>query len=87
MVIDETAKVMAVRAGAALAAIVASPVLLVAGAYLRNRYMRWIYRDGAPAPIDKEHGQVSIHYLAVTSTIVNWLCTPSQALVSRLRRN
>jgi hypothetical protein len=84
---DETAKVTVTRAGVALAALVASPVLLVAGAHLRSRYLRWIYRDGAPAPVDKEHGQVSVHYLAVTSTIVDLLCMPTQALASRVRRD
>jgi hypothetical protein len=87
MRIDETAKVTATRAGVALAAVIASPVLLVAGAHLRSRYVRWIFRDGAPAPVDKEHGQVSVHYLAVTSTIVEWLCAPSQSLASRVRRD
>lgn len=73
--IDRTAKVTAVRAGVALAAVVASPVLLVAGAHLRSRYLRWIYRDGAPALVDKEHGQVSFHYFAVTSTVVDSCAT------------
>ncbi|MDX3520537.1 hypothetical protein [Streptomyces scabiei] len=85
MRIDETAQVTAVRFGVALAAVIASPVLLVAGAHLRSRYLRWIHRDGARAPVDKEHGQVSVHYIAVTSTIVQWLCAPSQALTSRVR--
>jgi hypothetical protein len=84
MRIDETAKVTAVRTGAALAAVIASPVLLVAGAPRRSRYLRWIYRDGAPPPVDKEHGQVSVHHIAVTSTVAQWLCSPSQALTLML---
>jgi hypothetical protein len=85
MRIDETAKVPAVRTGVASAAVIASPVLLVAGAPLRSRYLRWIYRDGAPPPVDKEHGHVSVHYIAVTSAVAQWLCAPSQALTSGVR--
>ncbi|MBP5934134.1 hypothetical protein [Streptomyces scabiei] len=85
MRIDGTAKVTAVRTGVALAAVIASPLLLVAGAPLRSRYLRRIYRDGAPPPVDKEHGQVGVHYIAVTSAIAQWLCVPSQAVTSRAR--
>jgi hypothetical protein len=86
MRVDETAKLTAARAGVALAAVIASPVLIVAGAHLRSRCLGYTFREGAPAPVEKEHGWVNIQYIAVTSTIVDWLCTPSQALTSRLRR-
>ncbi|MEW1685405.1 hypothetical protein [Streptomyces sp. NPDC093594] len=86
MRIDATAKVTAVRAGVALAALVTSPVLLLAGAQVRGHYVRWLYRDGAPPPVDKENGRVGVHYLVLTSTVVRWLCVPSQALAARFRR-
>lgn len=43
---DETAKVVAAKTGVALAALIASPVLLMAGTQLRSRYLRHIFRDG-----------------------------------------
>lgn len=83
----ETAKITATRFGVAVAAVVASPVLLVAGAPLRSRYLRRIHREGAPALVDKEHGYVSVHYLVVTSAIVDRLCRPSQVLAARVGRD
>ncbi|MFJ7086379.1 hypothetical protein ACIQU8_24490 [Streptomyces griseus] len=52
--------------------LVASPVLLIAGAPIRRRYLRHIYRDGAPPLLDKEHGHVSAHYFVATHPLFAW---------------
>ncbi|MEI5035553.1 hypothetical protein RB201_31595 [Streptomyces sp. S1A(2023)] len=63
-----------------LVILVASPVLLIAGAPIRRRYLRYIYRDGAPLILDKQRGHVSAHYFVVTHPLLEWLCRPTEAL-------
>ncbi|MFF5785907.1 hypothetical protein ACFY8P_13200 [Streptomyces sp. NPDC012693] len=79
----ERARIRAVQALITLAALVASPVLLLAGAPIRRRYLRHIYRDGAPLLVDKPRGWVSIHYFVVTHSLLNALCRPT-GLLARL---
>jgi hypothetical protein len=45
---EERAKITAVKTLIPLAILVASPVLLIAGAPIRRRYLRYVYRDEAP---------------------------------------
>ncbi|MGW7096215.1 hypothetical protein [Streptomyces sp. NPDC054874] len=74
------AEIRAVKALIPLAILVASPVLLIAGAPIRRRYFRYIYRDGAPPILDKQRGHVNAHYFVVTQPLLDWLCRPTEAL-------
>ncbi|MGW6564992.1 hypothetical protein [Streptomyces sp. NPDC054975] len=85
MRVDETLKVTLARVFTLISIIIASPVLLVAGAPIRRRYLRHIYREEAPDILDKANGKVSIHYLTLNSQLLHWLCLPSEAL-ARLTR-
>ncbi|MEI5616991.1 hypothetical protein WB403_48695, partial [Streptomyces brasiliscabiei] len=53
---EERAKLTAVKALIQLAVLVASPVLLIAGAPIRGRCLRYVYRDEAPQILDKKRG-------------------------------
>ncbi|MGW1901983.1 hypothetical protein ACWCQB_32295 [Streptomyces hirsutus] len=44
---EEKAKLTTARALVPVAILVASPVLLIAGAPVRRRYLRYVYRDEA----------------------------------------
>ncbi|MFE5924095.1 hypothetical protein [Streptomyces sp. NPDC056468] len=85
MRVDETLKLTLARVFTPIAIVIASPVLLVAGAPIRRRYLRHVYREEAPAILDKANGQVSIHYFALNSLLLHWLCLPTEAL-ARLTR-
>ncbi|MFD3850585.1 hypothetical protein ACFWVB_32550 [Streptomyces microflavus] len=50
---EEKAKLAAARALVPVAILVVSPVLLIAGAPVRRRYLRYVYRDGTPPILDK----------------------------------
>ncbi|MBT2895869.1 hypothetical protein HET64_04105 [Streptomyces sp. McG3] len=82
----ERARITAVKALIPPAVLVASPVLLIAGAPIRRRYLRYVCRDGAPAILDKERGHVSVHYFVVTHPLLEWLCRPTEALVRLVGR-
>ncbi|MFG2335001.1 hypothetical protein [Streptomyces yangpuensis] len=77
---EEKAKLTAARALVPVAILAISPVLLIAGAPVRRRYLRYVYRDEAPAILDKEQGRISVHWLVVTSPLLAWLCWPTEAL-------
>ena len=85
MRVDETLKLTLARVFTTIAIIIASPILLVAGAPIRRRYLRHIYREEAPDILDKANGHVGIHYFALNSQLLHWLCAPTEAL-SRLSR-
>ncbi|MFE2274148.1 hypothetical protein ACFXB4_33605 [Streptomyces lavendulae] len=53
---EEKAKLTAAGVLVPAAVLVASPVLLISGAPVRRRYLRYVYRDEAPAILDKEQG-------------------------------
>lgn len=53
---EERGKRTAVKALVRLAMLVASSVLLIAGAPIRRRYLRYVHRDEAPQILDKERG-------------------------------
>ena len=59
MCYEDRAKLTAVKALIPLAVLVLSPVLLTAGAPIRRRYLRYVYRDEAPQILDKKRGRVS----------------------------
>ncbi|MFD9031032.1 hypothetical protein ACFVZW_07780 [Streptomyces sp. NPDC059567] len=77
---EEKAKLAAARALVPVAILVVSPVLLVAGAPVRRRYLRYVYRGEAPTILDKEQDRISVHWFVVTSTLLAWLCRPTEAL-------
>jgi hypothetical protein len=83
---EERAKLTAVKALIPLAILVASPVLLIAGAPIRRRYLRYVYRDEAPQLLDKERGWVSAHYFVVTDPLMRWLCWPTESLARLIER-
>ncbi|MGV9314816.1 hypothetical protein ACWDR0_21915 [Streptomyces sp. NPDC003691] len=78
---SERAGIKAVRALISLALLISSPVLLLAGAPIRRRYLRHIYRDEAPQILDKERGRVSAHYFVAFHPLLDGLCRPTEALV------
>ncbi|MEU9031116.1 hypothetical protein AB0D46_27100 [Streptomyces sp. NPDC048383] len=80
---EEKAKLTLVRALVPVAVVAASPVLLTAGAPIRRRYLRHVYRDEAPPLLDKERGRISVHWFVVNSLLFAFLCRPTEAL-SRL---
>ncbi|MCX5401416.1 hypothetical protein [Streptomyces sp. NBC_00102] len=53
-----------------IAIVVCSSVLLIAGAPIRRRCLRHIHRDGTPPILEKERGQVSIHWFMATSPLL-----------------
>ncbi|MEV5944054.1 hypothetical protein [Streptomyces sp. NPDC051994] len=57
----------------------------VAGAPIRRYYLRRILRDEAPDILDKSNGQVSIHYFAMNSQLLHWLCLPTETLTRPTR--
>ncbi|MGW7459019.1 hypothetical protein [Streptomyces sp. NPDC054797] len=80
---EEKAKITAARALVPVAIVVASPVLLIAGASVRRRYLRYVYQDEAPLILDKKQGRISVHSFVVTSSLLAWFCWPTESL-SRL---
>ncbi|MFF1675669.1 hypothetical protein [Streptomyces sp. NPDC058256] len=77
---EERAKLAVVKALVPVAILVFSPVLLIAGAPIRRRYLRHVYREEAPQILDKKRGGVSVHYFVVTSPLLKWLCWPTESL-------
>ncbi|MFB6557873.1 MULTISPECIES: hypothetical protein [unclassified Streptomyces] len=74
------------RALVPVVALVSSPVLLLAGAPIRRRYLRHVYRDEAPQTLDKERGWVSVHYFVITSRLFERLCWPTESLARLIAR-
>jgi hypothetical protein len=83
---EERAELTVVKVVVPLAVLVASPVLLIAGAPIRRRYLRYVYRDQATQILDKERGWVSAHYFVVTDPLLQWLCWPTESLARLLER-
>ncbi|MFF1411234.1 hypothetical protein ACFVX6_15815 [Streptomyces sp. NPDC058289] len=83
---EEKAKLTAARVLVPVAALVASPVLLIAGGPVRRRYLRYVYREEAPAILDKEQGRISVHWFVVMSPLLVWLCWPTEALARLISR-
>jgi hypothetical protein len=83
---EEGAKLTVVKVLVPLAVLVASPVLLIAGAPIRRRYLRYVYRDEATQILDKERGWVSAHYFVVTEPLLQWLCWPTESLARLVER-
>ncbi len=77
---EERARITAAQTLIPLVILVASPVLLIAGASIRRRYLRYVYRDGAAQILDKQRGWVSAHYFVVTDPLLRWLCRPTESL-------
>ncbi|WP_260867693.1 hypothetical protein [Streptomyces sp. SAJ15] len=71
---EEKAKLTVVRALVPVAILISSPVLLIAEAPIRRRYLRYVYRDEAPQILDKKRGRVSVHYSVITSRLLEWSC-------------
>ncbi|EHM24156.1 hypothetical protein SPW_7464 [Streptomyces sp. W007] len=71
---EEKAKIAIVRVLVPVAVFICSPVLLIAGAPIRRRYLRYIYRAEAPLILEKERGRVSVHWFVVTSSLFALLC-------------
>ncbi|MFC9397545.1 hypothetical protein ACFTWS_30930 [Streptomyces sp. NPDC057027] len=83
---EEKAKLAAVKVLVPVTLLVCSPVLLIAGAPIRRRYLRYVHRDGAPQILDKERGRVSVHYFVVTNPLLRWLCRPTETLTRLVSR-
>ncbi|THA77822.1 hypothetical protein E6U81_34210 [Streptomyces sp. A0592] len=83
---EEKAKLAVARALVPVAILVASPVLLIAGAPVRCRYLRYVYRDEAPPILDKQQGRISVHWFVVTSALLGCLCWPTESLARLISR-
>ncbi|MFF9571398.1 hypothetical protein [Streptomyces sp. NPDC014685] len=83
---EERAKTAVVRALVPAGILVLSPMLLIAGAPIRRRHLRHVHRDGAPPLIDKERGQVGVHWFVVTSPLLGLLCRPTEWLARLVPR-
>ncbi|MFH9656683.1 hypothetical protein ACH4MN_37195 [Streptomyces anulatus] len=83
---EEKAKIAIVRVLVPVAVFICSPVLLIAGAPIRHRYLRYIYRAEAPLILEKGRGRVSVHWFVVTSPLFAWLCRPTESLVRVISR-
>lgn len=83
---EEKAKLTTARALVPVAILVTSPVLLIAGAPVRRRYLRYVYRDEAPLILDKEQGRISVHWFVATSPLLEWLCRPTESLARLISR-
>ncbi|WP_098008362.1 hypothetical protein [Streptomyces sp. sk226] len=83
----ERVRIAELRALLWAGALVASPVLLIAGRPIRRRYLRHLrhlYRDGAPPLIGKRQGWVSAHWFVVTHPLLRLLCLPSDVVARRV---
>ncbi|GAA3021166.1 hypothetical protein Sfulv_59310 [Streptomyces fulvorobeus] len=83
---EEKAKLITARALVPVAILAISPVLLTAGAPIRRRYLRYVYRDEAPLILDKKQGRISVHWFVVTSPLLEWLCWPTESLARLISR-
>ncbi|MFH8669763.1 hypothetical protein OH828_35750 [Streptomyces anulatus] len=83
---EEKAKITVVRVLVPVAVFISAPVLLIAGAPIRHRYLRYIYRDGTPLILEKERGRVSVHWFVATSPLFAWLCRPTDLLARLISR-
>ncbi|MFE6868671.1 hypothetical protein ACFVFS_19185 [Kitasatospora sp. NPDC057692] len=83
---DETAKLITARLLVHAGLVIASPVLLIAGAPIRARYLRHVFRDDAPPIIDKPNRTVTVHHYLATNRLQYWLCRPSQSVVDLRHR-
>ncbi|MGW1894157.1 hypothetical protein ACWCP6_28500 [Streptomyces sp. NPDC002004] len=77
---EERTKLTVVRALVPVVIILSAPVLLMAGAPIRHRYIRYVHRDKAPQILDKKRGWVSVHYFVITSRLLEWFCWPTETL-------
>ncbi|MEU4878747.1 hypothetical protein [Streptomyces sp. NPDC021608] len=64
---EEKAKLTAARALVPAAILLTSP---------SRRYLRYVYRDEAPAIQDKEQGRISVHRFVVMSP-TSWMALPA----------
>ncbi|MEU9703829.1 hypothetical protein [Streptomyces sp. NPDC047981] len=83
---EEKAKLTAARTLIPVAILAISPVLLIAGAPVRRRYLRYVYREEAPAILDKGQGRISVHWFVVMSPLLAWLCWPTETLARFISR-
>ncbi|MFD7540194.1 hypothetical protein [Streptomyces sp. NPDC059819] len=83
---EEKAKLAAVRALVPVAILVVSPVLLIAGAPVRRRYLRYVYREGAQPVLDKQQGRLSVRWFVVTSPLLAWFCWPTESIARLISR-
>ncbi|MGW3416857.1 hypothetical protein [Streptomyces phaeochromogenes] len=67
---EERTKLTIMRVLVPVAILISSPVLLMTGAPIRRRYLRYVYRDEAPQILEKERGRVSVHYFVITSRLL-----------------
>ncbi|MGW6062624.1 hypothetical protein [Streptomyces sp. NPDC055189] len=78
---EEKAKLTAAKVLVPVGILLASPVLLAAGAPLRQRYLRYVYRDGAPLILDKKQGRISVHWFVISNFLFRTCCWPTETLV------
>lgn len=73
MRIESVARIQAVRLAVTVGAVIAAPVLFVAGTPLRRRMLRRYYREDGSGLVSKEDGWVT----RGTSSSPTWLFEPS----------
>lgn len=82
---ENAARIHVVRLAVTVGAVLAAPVLVVAGTPLLQRVLRRYYREDGPGLVSKEDGWVSPGYFVVTNVLVRALCWPSEYVLRRLR--
>ncbi|MFD4856785.1 hypothetical protein [Streptomyces atratus] len=45
-------------------------MLLIAGAPVRGRYLRYVYRDEAPLILDKKQGRIRVRWFVVSPDVL-----------------
>jgi hypothetical protein len=85
MRMENVLRVQAFRLAVTVGAVIAAPVLFVAGTPMRRHMLRRYYREDGPGIVSKEDGWVSPGYFVVTNVVVRALCRPSGYVLRRLR--
>lgn len=82
MRVENSSQILVIRLGVTSVALAASPVLLLVGGPLREKYLRRAHRADSRALLCKEEGWVRPGYL-VTNSALRILCWPSEQLLKK----
>ena len=83
MRVENSSQILVIRLGVTAVALAASPVLLLVGGPLRQRYLRRAHRADSRALLCKEEGWVRPGYFVVTNSALRILCWPTEQLLKK----
>ncbi|MFE4924669.1 hypothetical protein [Streptomyces sp. NPDC056661] len=83
MRVENSTQILVIRLGVTVVALAASPVLLLVGGLLRQRYLRRAHRADSRALLCKEEGWVRPGYFVVTNSALRILCWPTEQLLKK----